>query len=132
PLEGVVRLIEPIGFTKVSALGVEEQRVWVIANFTSPREQWQRLGDAYRVEAHFILWHKKNVLQIPSSSLFRYQNDWSVFIIENGQAKRQAVTIGQRNGLITQIVSGLKEGQSVINHPSNLVEDGVSVKKRSL
>lgn len=130
PLEGVVRLIEPIGFTKVSALGVEEQRVWVIANFTSPLEQWQRLGDAYRVEANFILWHEKKVLQIPSSSLFRYQDNWSVFIIENNQAKRQTVSIGQRNGLSAQILSGLKEGQMVINHPSNLIEDTVSVKER--
>lgn len=130
PLEGVVRLIEPIGFTKVSALGVEEQRVWVISSFTSPIEQWQRLGDAYRVEAKFILWHEKDILQVPSSSLFRYQDGWSVFLIENNQAKRQTVTIGQRNGLSAQIRSGLKEGQRVINHPSNLVEDGIRVKER--
>ena len=70
PLEGIVRIVEPVGFTKVSALGVEEQRVLIISDFTSPAEQWQRLGDGYRVEARFILWDEENVLQVPTSSLF--------------------------------------------------------------
>ncbi|HEX5636801.1 MAG TPA: HlyD family efflux transporter periplasmic adaptor subunit, partial [Gammaproteobacteria bacterium] len=72
PLEGMVRTVEPVGFTKTSALGVEEQRVLIISDFTSPAELWQRLGDGYRVEARFILWHEDNVLQVPASSLFRY------------------------------------------------------------
>ncbi len=127
PLEAVVRRIEPIGFTKVSALGVEEQRVWVISDFTSPIEQWQRLGDAYRVEAKFILWHNEEVLQVPASALFRYQGGWAVFTVENNKAKRQKVTLGHQNGLSAQVLTGLKEGQTIINHPSDLIDDGVSV-----
>jgi len=124
PLEGVVRIIEPVGFTKTSALGVDEQRVLIISDFTSPPELWQRLGDGYRVEARFILWHNDNVLQVPTSSLFRYNNGWAVFVVENGRAKRREVKAGQRNGLIAQILEGVKEGEIVINHPSDEVEDG--------
>lgn len=129
-LEGVVRLIEPVGFTKVSALGVEEQRVWIISDFTSSAEQWARLGDGYRVEAKFILWHKDDILQIPSSALFRYKEGWAVFAIKNGKATRKQVTIGQRNGLIAQILSGLVENEKIVNHPSDSVEDGVSIDER--
>jgi len=131
PLKGVVKLIEPIGFTKVSALGVEEQRVWVICSFTSPTKQWQRLGDGYRVEAKFILWHEDNVLQIPESALFRYQNGWAVFKKEANKAIRQSVNVGQRNGLTVQILTGLVEGEKIINHPSDAVEDGINIKERS-
>lgn len=127
PLEGEVRLIEPVGFTKVSALGVEEQRVWVIADFTSAPELWQRLGDAYRVEAEFVLWHEEEVLQIPSSAAFRYQGGWAVFTDENGTAKRKTIEIGKRNGLQIQVLSGLSETDSVINNPNETVEDGVKI-----
>ncbi len=127
-IKGVVRQIEPIGFTKVSALGVEEQRVWVISDFTSPLEQWQKLGDAYRVEAEFILWHEDDVLQVPSSAIFRYENGWAVFTIKDNQARIQPVEIGKRNGLKVQILSGLEEHQKIINHPNESVEDGVSIK----
>ncbi len=130
PLEGVVRIVEPVGFTKVSALGVEEQRVLIISDFTSPAEQWQRLGDGYRVEARFILWHEENVLQVPASSLFRFDNGWALFVIEGQHAKRHEVKVGQRNGLSAQILDGVKEGDKVINHPSDEVEDGRSVKER--
>jgi len=130
PLEGVVRNIEPVGFTKISALGVEEQRVLVISDFTSPEEQWQRLGDGYRVEARFILWHQDDVLQVPASSLFRYKDGWAVFVADNHHAKRRVVKVGQRNGLTAQILEGLSEGDKVINHPSDDVEDGRRVKVR--
>ena len=130
PLEGIVRIIEPVGFTKISALGVEEQRVLIISDFTSPAEQWQRLGDGYRVEARFILWHEEHVLQVPASSLFRYDNGWALFVIEDQYAKRREVKVGQRNGLVAQILEGVKEGDLVINHPSDEVEDGRSVKGR--
>jgi HlyD family secretion protein len=129
-LEGVVRTIEPVGFTKISALGVEEQRVLVISDFTSPREKWQRLGDGYRVEAHFVLWHHENVLQVPASSLFRYNEGWAVFVIKNGRAQRREVKLGQRSGLTAQIIEGVQEGETVINHPSDQVEAGRRVKKR--
>jgi len=130
PLEGIVRIIEPVGFTKISALGVEEQRVLVISDFTSPAAQWQRVGDGYRVEARFILWHEDDVLQVPASSLFRYQQGWAVFVIENNRARRQVVKVGQRNGLTAQILEGISEGEEVINHPSDDVEDGCRIKQR--
>ncbi len=130
PLEGVVRIIEPVGFMKTSALGVEEQRVLIISDFTSPAQQWQRLGDGYRVEASFILWHKENVLQVPASSLFRYKDGWGIFVVESHHAKRRVVEVGRRNGLVAQIIAGVSEGEQVVNHPSDDVEDGVRVKGR--
>jgi HlyD family secretion protein len=130
PLEGIVRIIEPVGFLKISALGVEEQRVWIISDFTSPAEQWQRVGDGYRVEAKFILWHEDDVLQIPASSLFRYKEGWAVFVVENNHANRRVVKVGQRNGLVAQILEGVNEGEQVVNHPSDDVEDGRRVKLR--
>lgn len=130
PLEGVVRIIEPVGFTKISALGVEEQRVLIISDFTSPAEQWQRVGDGYRVEARFILWHEEDVLQVPASSLFRYRQGWAVFVVENNHALRRMVKVGQRNGLVAQILEGVSEGEEVVNHPSDDVEDGRRIKQR--
>ena len=127
PLAGIVRTVEPVAFTKVSALGVEEQRVLIISDFTSPAEQWQSLGDGYRVEARFILWHEDNVLQVPASSLFRFNNGWAVFVVDANRASRRPVKVGQRNGLIAQILEGIKPGELVINHPSDEVEDGVNV-----
>ena len=129
-LQGRVRTIEPVGFTKVSALGVEEQRVLVIADLNSPTEQWQRLGDGYRVEASFILWQQDDVLTIPASALFRFENGWAVFVIEGDTAKRTTVKIGQRNGLSAQVLSGLKQDQQVVTHPSETVEDGAEVQVR--
>jgi HlyD family secretion protein len=126
-LDGVVRTVEPVGFTKISALGVEEQRVWVIADITSPRQRWSRLGDAYRVEASFIIWHEDKVLQLPTSALFRHGDAWAVFVVEDGRAIRRPVEIGQRSGLIVQILSGLSEGDVVITHPDDRIEDGVRV-----
>ncbi len=128
PLEGKVRTIEPVGFTKISALGVEEQRVNVIADITSPPELWQRLGDGYRVEARFVLWHQEDVLQVPASSLFRYNNGWAVFVLDNGRAKRREVQVGQRNGIIAQIVNGVLDNETVINHPNDKVDDGKRIK----
>ena len=129
-LEGVVRTIEPVGFTKVSALGVEEQRVLVIVDFISPADLWQRLGDGYHVEAQFVLWHEDNVLQVPASSLFRADNGWAVFVVDAGRTTRRAVKVGQRNGLHAQIVENLEQGEIVINHPADDIEEGLRVKKR--
>lgn len=129
-LEGIVRVIEPTGFTKISALGVEEQRVLIISDFTSPAQTWARIGDGYRVEASFILWHEDNVLQVPASSLFRHGKDWAVFVIENNHAILRSVKTGQHNGLSAQIISGLKEGEKLIDHPGNEVEDGRLIQMR--
>lgn len=130
PLEGAVRVVEPAGFTKVSALGVEEQRVRVIVDFTSPREAWQRLGDGYRVEASFVVWEDGNVLQVPTSALFRHDNGWAVFVATDGRAHLRPVRIGQRSGLRGQVLDGLKLGETVIVHPDDKVRDGVRVKTR--
>jgi len=130
PLLGVVRTVEPVGFTKVSALGVEEQRVLVISDITSSPDEWRQLGDAYRVEASFILWHEENVLQIPASALFRYDHGWAVFVLRDDRAQRHVVKIGQRNGLNAQVIDGITEGEQVIAHPDDSIDDGVSVKLR--
>ena len=127
PLEGVVRTVEPAGFTKISALGVEEQRVWIIADLVSPRSAWQFLGDGYRVEAHFILWQNPDVLQAPSSALFHHDGSWAVFVVEDGRARRRHVEVGHRNGLMAEISGGLSTGDRVITHPDDRIEDGVRV-----
>jgi len=131
PLEGRVRVVEPSGFTKISALGVEEQRVRVIADITSPESEWQRLGDGYRVEAVYILWRGENVLQVPASALFRNGDQWFVFAVEDSVARRRAVRIGHRSGLSAEILSGLKEGEPVITHPDETVQDGKKVEPKT-
>jgi HlyD family secretion protein len=130
PLRGAVRTVEPTGFTKISALGVEEQRVWVIADITSPPDEWERLGDGYRVEASFILWEENDVLQIPDSALFRDGENWSVFTVRDDQAVKQAIEVGQRNGISAQILTGLQAGDEVITHPDDKISNGVVVQRR--
>ena len=130
PLAGRVRRVEPVGFTKVSALGVEEQRVLIISDITSSAELWQNLGDGYRVESRFILWESDDVLQIPASALFRMDDHWALFVMQNGEARRRRVEVGQRNGLHAQILDGLAEGEAVITHPDRTIEDGIEVKTR--
>ena len=129
-LEGTVRIVEPTGFTKVSALGVDEQRVRVIADFASPRAEWQRIGDGYRVEARFVVWEGTEILQIPASALFRHNNGWAVFVADDGRARLRPIETGQRNGLQVQVLSGLNVGDSVVAHPDDKVSDGVRVKAR--
>jgi HlyD family secretion protein len=130
-LQGAVRVVEPTGFTKVSALGVEEQRVRVVVDFTSPREQWQRLGDGYRVEARFVVWEGADVLQIPAGALFRHQSGWAVFVVADGRARLTPVDVGQRAGLVAQVRSGLAVGDRLISHPDDKIRDGVRVKARA-
>ena len=129
-LLGKVRRVEPAGFTKISALGVEEQRVWVISDFTSEPDAWRGLGDGYRVEASFVLWQAADVLQVPASALFRTGEAWAVFVVEGGEARRRELSLGQRNGLAAQVLAGLREGERVITHPDNAVTDGVAVAVR--
>ncbi len=130
-LEGVVRTVEPAGFTKVSALGVEEQRVLVIADITSPQERWNGLGDAFRVEAKFILWEGERVLRIPANALFRHDGGWAVFTIADDTATLRKVSIGHRGGLQVEVLEGLTEGEYVITHPDESIEAGVRVEVRS-
>jgi HlyD family secretion protein len=129
-LAGVVRVVEPSGFTKISSLGVEEQRVLVIADITSPREMWRSLGDAYRLEAHFIIWEGKDVLQVPAGALFRSGNGWAVFVAENGRSVMRKVEVGRQSGLSAQIISGLKENEKVIDHPDDAISDGTRIRSR--
>jgi HlyD family secretion protein len=121
PLEGVVRRVEPFGFTKVSALGVEEQRVNVIIDFVGPPGQWRRLGHGFRVEPRIILWESQNVLKVPLSALYRAGTDWMVFRDEGGRAIPTRVRIGHENGLEAEVLAGLDAGQRVVAHPSDRV-----------
>ncbi len=130
-LEARVKTVEPVGFTKISALGVEEQRVYVIAGITSPEADWDRLGDGYRVEAAFILWEGDNVLQVPTSALFRHKEGWAVFTVENGKARRHSVEIDHRSGFTAEILSGVSEGDVVIIHPNDTISDGTRVRPRA-
>jgi len=131
PLQGIVRLVEPSGFTKVSALGVEEQRVNVIIDFEESTEKQKTLGDGFRVEARIIVWEREDVLTVPTSALFRDENEWAVFKVEQGRAVLQQVKIGERNGLQAQLLEGLKPGETVIVHPGDQVKAGVLVEQRN-
>ena len=106
---GNVRVVEPAGFTKISSLGVEEQRVLVIVDLTSPAEAWEGLGDGYRLDTSFILWEGKDVLQVPASALFRKGDGWAVFVVENKTRALRTVEVGQRNGLAAEIVGAYRK-----------------------
>ena len=125
-----VRKVEPSGFTKLSALGVDEQRVNVILDLIDPVEKWRSLGDAFRVEAEIITERAEQVLVAPISALFRDNEQWSVFKVVNGSARVQAVTPGRKNDQSVEILDGLQEGDLVIVHPGNDVADGIDVIKR--
>lgn len=124
PIHAKVRLVEPYGFTKVSALGIEEQRVNVIVDFVDSQGP---LGDGYRVEARIVTWQSDDVLKIPASALFRHVQSWSVFVVENGRAQRRDVEVGHRNPFEAEMVSGITPGTTVILHPANDIADGVRV-----
>jgi HlyD family secretion protein len=130
PLEARVRLVEPRGFTKFSALGVEEQRVLVIVDITAPRERWERLGDAYRVNARFILWEADDVLRVHTSALFRHGEGWAVFTVRDGRARITSVEPGRRAELMTEVRSGLDQGEQVVVHPDRDLEDNARVSVR--
>jgi HlyD family secretion protein len=129
-LTGRVTRIEPFGKTKVSALGIEEQRVNVVIDFVDPPARWEKLGHGYRIEARIVLWEADNVLKLPASALYRVGDRWAVFVIENGRAHRRFVSIGRRNGLEAEITGGLNEGDKVIAYPSDRISDSVRVAQR--
>jgi HlyD family secretion protein len=130
PLRGHVRIVEPSAFTKLSALGVEEQRVNVIIDMDDDRDLWQSLGDGYRVEARISVWEGSDVLRVPASAVFRSEESWATFVVEEGTAVIRSVELGETNGLETEVLSGLEEGEMVIAYPSDSVRDGVSVEAR--
>ncbi|MEJ2467238.1 MAG: hypothetical protein P8045_16370 [Candidatus Thiodiazotropha sp.] len=119
-LEGVVERSEPFGFTKVSALSIEGQRVNVIIDFTSPREEWARI----------VLWDGKDVLKLPLTTLFRDGSNWAVFVDDNGVATKRNIKLGRRTGLEAEVIEGLKTGERIIVHPSDKISQGVSIESR--
>ena len=130
-LEARVRRIEPSGFTKISALGVEEQRVNVIMDFKDPADAWAKLGDAFRVEVRIVDWEADRVLKIPTSTLFRQGEAWAVYVVQNGRAERVLVEIGHRSGVEAEVKAGLSEGTVVVVHPSDTLADGARVELRT-
>jgi HlyD family secretion protein len=131
-LNATVRVVEPAAFTKISALGVEEQRDNVIGDLELNQNSASRLGDGYRVEAEIVVWKEENVLQVPAAALFRLEGKWAVFVIENDLARIRSLQIGRRNALSAEVIDGLQAGENVIVYPSDLVADGVKVSRAKM
>ena len=132
PLEARVRLVEPAAFTKVSALGVEEQRVNVIADLVTPPDQRPSLGDHFRVDAQIVIWEAADALKVPSGAVFRRGQQWSVLVVANGRAVLRPVTTGRASNAETQILQGLNAGERVILYPGDAVREGLRVKPITL
>jgi HlyD family secretion protein len=130
PLQAVVTRVEPEGFLRISALGVQERRVRVVADMTSPPQAAAGLGPGYRVLARFVVWDEADVLQVPTAALFRQGDSWAVFVVERGRARIRTVEVGREAGLRAQILAGLAAGEEVIVHPGNDVRDGARVRAR--
>ena len=131
PLDGRVRLVEPAGYTKVSALGVEEQRTNVVIDLTSPAAQWQALGDGFRVDARIVVFHADRALTIPASALFRDGDGWATFVVEHGRAHKRTVVSPRRSATEALVASGIDEGETVILYPTDVIADGVAVTERA-
>jgi HlyD family secretion protein len=129
-LKAKVRRVDPAAFTKVSALGIEEQRVRVVLEVLDPPAQWTGLGHEYRVFVHITIWQSDNALQAPLGALFRSGGQWAVFRVIDGRARLTPVRIGQMNAANVQIADGLKAGDVVILHPSDQITDGASIQNR--
>lgn len=127
-LEARVRLVEPAAFTKISALGVEEQRVNVLADLITPAEKRTSLGDGFRVEARIVVWEAPDALKVPAGALFRQGQDWSAYVINAGRAALRRVQVGRSSGTETQITEGLSDGESVILYPGDRIQPGLRVK----
>ena len=129
PLEGRVRLVEPFGFLKISALGIEEQRVNVIVDFVR-EDGWERLGHGYQVETRVVLWDSEDVLAVPLTALFRDGEQWALFVEGDGRAVLRHVEVGQKNGVLAEIREGVAAGETVVLHPSDRVSDGTRIRSR--
>lgn len=127
PLTARVRLVEPSAFTKISALGVEEQRVYVVADFTDPLEKRLTLGDSYRVEARVVVWESAAALRAPAGALFQRGGVWQTFAIEGNTARLRTVKVGRSNGVESEVIDGLQEGARVVVYPGDKVADGMRV-----
>ncbi len=131
PLRARVRLVEPSGFTKISALGVEEQRVNVLLDFAEPHSRWASMADGFRVIAHIVIWQSENALRVPISAMFRSGNSWAVFVVRDGRARLTSVRIGHANDETAEVLAGLEVGERVIIHPSDRARNGVRVEART-
>jgi HlyD family secretion protein len=129
PLEARVRLVEPAAFTKISALGVEEQRVNVIADLVTPPEQRVNLGDNFRVEARIVTWETNETLKVPSGALFRRGAQWVAFVLQDGRARLRKISVGRSSGTETQILDGVKEGEELVLYPGDRIRDGLRVRQ---
>lgn len=129
-LEGRVRRIEPGAFTKVSALGVEEQRTNVLIDIVSPPESWQNLGDGYKVDARIVVFRQDSAITVPIGAVFREGERWAVFVVHNGRAQKRSMNAPRRNSQVALVTGGLTPGEQVIVYPSSAVEDGVRVQPR--
>jgi HlyD family secretion protein len=129
-VKGKVVRVDPAGFLKVSALGIEEQRVRTTIDFAEPPEAWVRLGHDYRVIVHVLVWSADNVLTVPVGALFRNGNEWAVYAVRDGRARTTGVKIGHRNAQAAEVLSGLAAGDRVVLHPSDRVRDGAAVAQR--
>ena len=126
-LDGRVRRVEPSAFTKVSALGVEEQRTNVIIDLASPQSEWSALGDGYRVDARITVYQADDVLKVPTSALFREGDQWAVYVVSASTAHKRNVTLSRRTGIEAAVESGLSAGERVILFPTDTVREGVRV-----
>lgn len=131
-LKGRVVRVDPAGFLKVSALGIEEQRVRTTIDFVEPSEAWSRLGHDYRVVVHVVIWSADDVLTVPVAALFRTGSDWAVYTVKDGRARTTVVSIGHRNAQVAEVLSGLAVGDGVVLHPSDRVRDGSAVAQREV
>ncbi|SDA84326.1 efflux RND transporter periplasmic adaptor subunit [Mesorhizobium qingshengii] len=132
PLQGRVSRVDPAGFTKVSALGIEEQRVHTTIDFTDPPANWSALGHDYRVTVHVTIWKAEGVLTVPVGALFRQGDDWAVFTLRDGRARTATIKVGQRNNRTAEVLSGLAAGDRVVLHPSDRVSDGMTIAERDV
>lgn len=132
PIQGRVTRVDPAGFVKVSALGIEEQRVRTIIDLVDPAEVWSPLGHDYRVIVHVVTWRAEHVLTVPVAALFRNGEDWAVFAVKDERARTTVVKIGQRNSRAAEVQSGLSAGDRVVLHPSDRIIDGVPVSERDV
>jgi HlyD family secretion protein len=128
PLKAAVRFVEPAAFTKISALGVEEQRVYVVADLLTPAELRGNLGDHFRVEARIITWESQSVLKAPSGALFRQGDQWHAYVIADGRAQFRPVKLGRSSDIEVEVLDGLKEGDEVILYPGDRIKEGLRVK----
>lgn len=130
PLTGKVKRIDPVGFSKVSALGIEEQRVNVVIDLLSSHEHWSRLGHGYQVDVAIVLWQSDKVVKVPLTSIFRDGKDWAIYVVTDGVVNKRQLNIGHTNTYSAQVLSGINQGEKYIIYPTDRIFEGVRVESR--